>query len=180
MRRMIISSIAFVVSVSMAACGGDVSSSPISPADAASAQARAQGQRSASLPFRGSITTADQATVVGPNLLLVGTAEGTATHLGRYTATFEVVAPLGASTATGTYRFTAANGDQLIATFAGYATPVSPGVERFTEALTIVGGTGRFAAATGTFTMSKLVNIDYQSATSTGAGSFEGTIDLNR
>ena len=105
---------------------------------------------------------------------------GTATHLGRYTATYEAVAPLGQGTATGNYVFTAATGDRFTATFAGSAAPVEPGVERFTEVLTIVSGTGRFAGATGTFTMRKNVYIDIAQGSSTGSGTMEGEIDLAR
>jgi hypothetical protein len=45
--------------------------------------------------------------------------------------------------------FTAANGDELHATNVGSNTPTGPGTIRFTGITTIVGGTGRFANATG-------------------------------
>ena len=57
---------------------------------------------------------------------------------------------------------------------------MEPGVERFTEVLTIVSGTGRFAGATGTFTMRKNVYIDIAQGSSTGSGTMEGEIDLAR
>ena len=166
----------FAASVLASACGGDASSAPGSPAGAAFARAQSRE----SLPFRGTITTADRGVVVPPNLLVIGTAEGTATHLGRYTAIIEAVAPLGQSTATGSYVFTAANGDRFTATFVGSAAPAEAGGLRFTEVLTIVSGTGRFTGATGTFAMSKLVFVDAASGTSTGSGTMEGTIVLDR
>jgi hypothetical protein len=46
--------------------------------------------------------------------------------------------------------------------------------------LTIVGGTGRFAAATGTLLVIRLVVVDFQAGTSTGRGSIEGEISLNK
>ena len=72
--------------------------------------------------------------------LFANSAEGTASHLGAFTAAFD---------ATGKFVFTAANGDQLWAlpTVLG---PTSDPTVWHTEG-TIVGGTGRFAGATGTF-----------------------------
>lgn len=176
MRPSFMSSIVIAASLLGSACGGDVSTAPTSPASAS----LARGQGGKSLPFRGTIATADRSQIAPPNLLLSGTAEGTATHLGRFTATFEAVAPLGQGTATGSYVFTAANGDRVTATFIGSAAPVQPGVERFTEELTIVSGTGRFAGATGTFTMRKLVYIDYAQGSSTASGTMEGEIKFDR
>ena len=166
----------FAATVLASACGGDVSSTTASPASAS----LARGQGRESLPFRGTVTTADQGVVAPPNLLVNGTAEGTATHLGRYSATFEAVAPLGGNTATGSYVFTAANGDRFTATFSGSAEPADDGGLRFTEVLTIVSGTGRFAGATGTFTMRKIVYVDAAQGTSTGSGTMEGEIVLGR
>ena len=90
------------------------------------------------------------------------------------------VADLATPTATGTFTFTAANGDQLLVTFVGNAAnTIEPGVVSFTETLTIVGGTGRFAGAIGTFTMRRIAHIDFATGTSTSTGSFEGHITLN-
>ena len=45
---------------------------------------------------------------------------------------------------------------------------------------TIENGTGRFAGATGTFTMVTVDTIDFANGgTATGYGSFEGRINLN-
>jgi hypothetical protein len=176
MRSRIAYSMVFAASVLASACGGDASSATASPASAS----LARGLGRESLPFRGTITTADQGVVVPPNLLVNGTAEGTATHLGRYTAITEAVAPLGGNTATGSYVFTAANGDQFTATFSGSAEPAGGGGLRFTEVLTIVSGTGRFAGATGTFSMRKIVYVDAALGTSTGTGTMEGEIIFGR
>lgn len=173
MRPSFMSSMVFAATVLASACG-DASSAPPLASPSASLARGAE-----SLPFRGTIATTDRGIIAPPNLLATGTAEGTATHLGRFTATYAAVAPLGQGTATGTYVFTAANGDRFTATFVGSAAPVSPGVERFTEVLTILSGTGRFASATGTFTMRKLVSIDFAQGTSTGSGSMDGEIDLD-
>src|SRR5215207_6441140 len=109
MRSSITKCLVVSASVLASACSGDVSSAPASPASAS----LARGQGRESLPFRGTITTADRSAVAPPNLLISGTAEGTATHLGRFAATYEAVAPLGQGTATGNYVFIAANGDRF-------------------------------------------------------------------
>jgi hypothetical protein len=75
-------------------------------------------------------------------------------------------------TSTGTYEFTAPNGDTLTAGFTGQASLTAPGVLSIVETATITGGTGRFADATGNFTVERLFN----QVTGLTTGSFEGTI----
>jgi hypothetical protein len=126
------------------------------------------------------LTTVEQGVIAPPHLLVDGTAEGEATQLGRFTATFSVVADLATPTATGTFDFTAADGDHLVATFVGTdPVTVEPGVIDFTEVFTIVNGTGRFATATGTFTLRRLARVDFSTGRSTSSGSFDGNISLN-
>jgi hypothetical protein len=178
MRPITSRSIILALSVIATACSGDISSPSLSPTSASLVKANGAANGAQPVPFRGSITTADQAVIAPPFLLATGTGEGTATHLGRFTATYEATANLATSAATGTYRFTAANGDLLVATFVGSAVAIEPGLERFTEVLTIVSGTGRFAAANGTITLVRLVSINYAAGTSTATGSMEGEITL--
>jgi hypothetical protein len=111
-------------SVLAAGCSGQVTS-PTSPSSgnlstsldsASEPSVQAQGQRASELPFKGSLTAREVGVVAPPNILVDGTAEGSATHLGRYTATFTAVVTLATGTATGSYTFTAANGDMLVAT----------------------------------------------------------------
>ena len=166
------------VSVLAAACSDQASSVPTSPGNAALAPA--QSRSATQLPLRGSFTAADQSVIVPPSLLVQGTGEGMSTHLGRFTMTFSAVADLATPTATGTFTFTAANGDQLRATFVGNAAEtVEPAVVSFTETFTIVSGTGRFVGATGTFTMRRIANINFATGTSTSVGSFDGHINLS-
>jgi hypothetical protein len=174
MRPIVMRPIILAVSVLSAACGDQLSTAPTSPASAPTAQAQAQS--AVQLPFQGSVTTADQGVVVPPNLLVDGTGEGNATHLGHFTVTYSAIA--GLATATGTYTFTAANGDQLLTTFSGTAVTMGPGVFSFTEALAIVGGTGRLAGATGTFTLRRIGIVDFATGRSTSTGDFEGHITL--
>jgi hypothetical protein len=176
MRSITKGSIVFAMTMLSAACSGDISSAPLAPAGAALSQAGGK----VSLPFRGTVSSADASQVVGANLEITGTIEGTATHLGRYSATVVAVAPLGGPpTATGTYVFTTANGDHITATMDGWSAPDGFGDFIFTEVLTIVGGTGRFASATGTLTITKTVVIDFSTNSSTGSGTIEGSIELN-
>ena len=53
----------------------------------------------------------------------------------------------------GTLELVAANGDKIFATFTGLGTFINPTTASVVEIATITGGTGRFAGATGTFTI---------------------------
>ena len=128
------------------------------------------------MPFRGSFTTVTDV----PPPSAHATAEGAATHLGRFTGT--LTAEVTENTSTGTFNFTAANGDQLSGTFVGIeGVFIPPNTARITEVATIENGTGRFAGATGTFTMVRFDTIDFATGKATGTGTFEeGRINLNK
>jgi hypothetical protein len=84
------------------------------------------------------------------------TFEGTAriSHLGKSTYHLDRIftfAPPGSVTLVGTFTVVAANGDRLVGTFTGPERFTSTGPE-FTFVLTISGGGGRFADATGKIT----------------------------
>ena len=80
-------------------------------------------------------------------------------------------------TAIGTFAFTAANGDTVTGTFTGASAPTAlPDVFSIEETASITGGTGRFADATGSFVVNRLVNLP----TGLTTGSFEGTISSPR
>ena len=100
---------------------------------------------------------------------------GQVTHLGGFLidAPHRVDLATLPAQATGTFRFTAANGDTLTATFTGLGTPTaSPGVFSIVETATVAGGTGRFAGATGSFVVQRSVDLNTLFTT----GSFDGTI----
>jgi hypothetical protein len=100
-------------------------------------------------------------------------AKGHASHLGRFTLDIPHVVNRATRAATGSYEFTAANGDKVYAEFTGLATPTAtPGVLYIEETASITGGTGRFAGATGSFTVERL----FDTVAGTTSGSFEGTI----
>lgn len=170
-------SIVLGVCVLAAACGSQGLDSPTSPTSGAFGPAQTQARSGTELPFRGSLTTVTDAPP--PNAHV--TADGTATHLGRFSATLTAVVDFATSTATGTFNFTAANGDELSGTFIGIeGVFIEPGVARLTEVATIERGTGRFAGATGTFTMVRFDIIDFATGKASGYGSFEGHINLNK
>jgi hypothetical protein len=79
------------------------------------------------------------------------TAEGKATHIGRYTIGGVTVINVTSATATGTFRMVAANGDILFLTMTGYALqPFS--LKQTVAYFTVTRGTGRFEGATGSWT----------------------------
>jgi hypothetical protein len=127
----------------------------------------------AETPFKGTVTAVETSRVDPPFVSIDREGTGTATHLGRFTEHVTLQANLETEFATGTATFTAANGDTLTASVTGKATPTSPGVLSFVEVYTITGGTGRFAGATGTFTLESTLNL----ATGVSSGKFRGTID---
>jgi hypothetical protein len=158
------------------ACGRGAADSPTSPSVTGGfAQTQARGGEQ--LPFRGSLEAREADVVAPPNLLVNGTATGTAAHLGRFTAAFRATVLLANGSSTGDISFTAANGDRLNASFVGQGTPTGePNIASIVEVATIQGGTGRFAGATGLFTIRRIVD----QATGLSSGSFDGTINPGR
>jgi hypothetical protein len=125
------------------------------------------------VPFKGSLDGDVTITGVPPILSVLVDASGEATQLGEFTLTIPHTVDRTTRTATGSYHFTAANGDTLSADFTGHSTPTStPGVLSIVETATITGGTGRFAGATGSFVAERL----FDTIAGTTTGSFNGTI----
>jgi len=128
----------------------------------------------AETPFKGEVNAVETGTLVFPTLSLNRTGTGTATYLGKYTQHVVMQIDVRFRTSTGTATFTAANGDTLFTSVVGQATPTStPGVLTVVEVYTITGGTGRFADATGSFTLRSTVN----QATGVSSGTFSGAVD---
>jgi len=125
------------------------------------------------VPFKGRLEGAAVITPGTPPFLSVALeGSGNATHLGHFTVEIPHVVNTTNRTSTGTYEFTAANGDTLTASFTGQATLMAPGILSVVETARITGGTGRFADATGSFTVERVFN----QATALTTGSFEGTV----
>src|SRR5260370_3162594 len=129
------------------------------------------------VPFKGSFEGDVIVTRRPPPFLsVIVDATGNATQLGQFRLDIPLVVNRANLTAVGTYEFTAANGDTVIAEFTGIATPTDvPGVLYIEETATIIGGTGRFAGATGNFVSERL----YDRIAGTTIGSFEGTISFS-
>ena len=114
------------------------------------------------VPFRGRFTLDLSSGVVGT---------GVATHIGRFTlvalddqTNFPAI--------TGTVTITAANGDELFATHTGVFQDLGHGRAVLDFDNTITGGTGKFAGATGSFTIHSLINQNL----GTGRATLCGTI----
>ena len=100
-------------------------------------------------------------------------ARGNATHLGRFTMDYSHRVNLLTLAGIGTAIFTAANGGTLTTSVEGTATPTSsPTAFTVTETHTITGGTGRFAGASGSFTVTRSVDF----ADPFTAGSIDGEL----
>ena len=105
-----------------------------------------------------------------------GSGTGNAQHLGRFTYTFEFVVDLTTGDGIGSAEFTAANGDKFSTEVDGSAgVNAPPGFNHVVEEHTIVGGTGRFAGASGSFTLDRLISL----TTSVSVGTVDGTIILD-
>jgi hypothetical protein len=153
-------------------------------AAASSKQAGRVAQRSAAaLPFKGTVEGihVSRTPVAPPVVFDRFEADGQATHLGQFGLVIEATVDFGSRpvSGAGTYTFTSGNGDRLVADHTGTSALVQPGTVLITEHATVDPdrSTGRFAGATGTFTVERLADA----ATGVGGvtrGSFEGTITL--
>ena len=127
------------------------------------------------VPFKGRLEGTYTRTGIFPFFHLEPTVNGQATQLGQFTCYLPhdvnlLAMPPGG---TGTFEFIAANGDTVYGTFDTHATPTAmPGVIYAVEQMTISGGTGRFANASGNFITERLVDT----VNLTTVGSFEGSI----
>ncbi len=98
---------------------------------------------------------------------------GNATKLGHFTGTANFFPNVCDGSYTGTFHWIAANGDSISGPFFGQQIPTAtPGVFDNIETAIITGGTGRFAGASGMFTLGGQLNY----ITSSFVAPFEGTI----
>src|SRR5262245_46133439 len=115
----------------------------------------------------------EQRSVVLPLLHTTTIASGQATLIGKYTFTMPRGVNLVRRAGSGTFEFVAANGDTLVGTDTGQATPTeTPGVLSIEEDLIITGGTGRFEGASGAIMVHRL----YDRVANWTTGTFEGTV----
>jgi hypothetical protein len=125
------------------------------------------------VPFMGAMQGHDTDIGKTNNLatvLTVGTGIGTLLGQFSFTQTWTVDVTTGILT--GIAQWFAANGDSISTTIKGSGQIIEPGLVRIEEVHTITGGTGRFASAQGSFTLTKLAS----GVTFLTSGSYEGTI----
>jgi hypothetical protein len=127
------------------------------------------------VPFHGSLEASETDTLSFPFLTVSLSGTGQATHLGRFTTMFQLQVDVRTSTSLGFFTLIAANGDSVFGTISGHATNLGGGIASIVEAATITGGTGRFEDATGSFTITRVVD----QATGISSGSFNGAIDFH-
>ena len=173
--------------LTFAGCDGSVveptaASTPASIPDVGTVATQA-GRAAHPLPFKGSMegVHVSRTPLDPPFVFDVFELTGTATHLGRFELVIEAVANFGAGpvTGTGTSTFTAANGDKLVADNTGSSALIQPGLVLITE-LNVIDpdrSTGRFAGATGTFTVRRRADAA-TGVSGVTAGTFEGSIVL--
>jgi hypothetical protein len=130
------------------------------------------------LPFKGEsngvVTTTGFDPVAGILYTTVA-GEGHATHLGRFTVTGQVAVDVATGIPVGTWTLTAANGDMLFLAMTGHGIDPTHGFGAFT----IVGGTGRFEGASGSY--EQIITFDATPGTADVIGYtdvLEGTISL--
>lgn len=129
------------------------------------------------IPFRGSIQLVQTSYIQFPTLFVNGSGSGNGTHLGRFTVTVEAEVNLLTAAGSGFWHFIAANRDSLFTESTGQSSPTAnPDVFLVVETFIITGGTGRFAGATGSFTVERLLDR----VTGVSSGSFDGTIVLDK
>ena len=159
----------------LTACSSDAARNPLAPSGSILA-ARGSGVTAMQAKSIHGTLEAVETGVLQPGTTLIVThleGEGTASHLGRYTAVADFTVNFATASGSGRFTFTAANGDILTGTDIGQAV-VTAGIAAVTETITIMDGTGRFANATGTITLVRRV----VQATGVSSGSFDGTIYL--
>jgi hypothetical protein len=132
------------------------------------------------VPFHGAFE-GDYTVTPIPNTTtatLVVSASGTGSQVGAFELEIPHVVDFATASATGSYLMTAANGDMVIGSFTGHATPIgSDGhYAMLVEEVTITGGTGRFEGATGDFTAVRLIDR----VNLLTIGDYDGTISNRR
>ena len=154
--------------VFLAGCNGPTA--PTGASAAAGGGLAANG--AASVPFKGSFEGSQTVTPATPPLVtVVMNGEGTGTLVGRFEISLPHTVNVATASASGVATIVAADGSRIVASFTGQA-QVGP-IVTIVEQATITGGTGRFADASGSFTIRRT----YHPATGATSGTFEGTVE---
>jgi hypothetical protein len=113
------------------------------------------------VPLKGTLVGIETDQFVPTNTVDVhGTGSGNATHLGRFAVEYNITVNLATASGPARAQFIAANGDSLLVEGHGQASETNiPGIVTIVENYIIVGGTGRFAGASGAITVERVVNL---------------------
>ena len=143
------------------------------------------------MPFRGDVEGTETQDFrfnedgMPTGFAVTGSGTGEATHLEEFTATWEfpdavIDQTTGNVSGNGSRRFVAANGDILVTEGTAAGTPPDPatGIASVRETHIIIGGTGRFAGASGNFILERETEVGPDGPKHT-SGSFDGTIFLS-
>lgn len=125
------------------------------------------------VPFKGTLQSTE---IYGNSLRIMSVSangSGNATQIGQFTIRYQSEVNLLDLSAIETAQFMGTDGDSLQARGIGQVTENrTPGMFNLIEIYTITGGTGRFAGASGTVTLNRLISITTGATSST----FEGYI----
>ena len=133
--------------------------------------APAAGERH--LLLKGSLQAVETNEVNFPTLSVDATGSGKATQLGHFTTRYQVQVNLLTLSGSGAAILIAADGSSLFTESSGQATPTgTPDVVTISETHIITGGTGRFAGASGSFTLGRVLD----QSTGVTSGPIRGTI----
>ncbi len=127
------------------------------------------------LHIAGAIYTTENDVVTPPTMLVQLEGDGCATQFGRYSLLIKETVFLPTLASNGTIVIDAGCGDKLFGTTLGQGTPTDDADEvSIVEVNTITGGTGRYKGATGTITVTRLLNVPEN----TSSGAIIGTITV--
>lgn len=127
------------------------------------------------IPMRGSITATETGNFdpVGGVVRIILAGYGQATHVGRYTIALDIQLEPITATGAGTLVLTSADGSTLLASLTGVGIRLPNNIADITESAVITGGTGRFAGATGRFTIARILD----QSTGISQGTIDGFLD---
>ncbi len=127
--------------------------------------------------FNGTWEANEVSTPFGdPSIGFFSNGQGTltSTELGQLALYLTVLVDLDTLDGVGRARLIDANGDSIFTCGTGHADPVTedPPVFHITGTDTVTGGTGRYADATGSFTVDRMIDL----STGDSSGTFNGVI----
>jgi hypothetical protein len=123
------------------------------------------------LLFKGTLQSNETYSTVFPTLYVTGNGSGNATQLGAFTVSYHTGVNLLDFSEAEMAHFAGSHGDSLQAKGVGQAIEDrTPGMFNVIQIYTITDGTSRFAGASGTFTVKRLVSRTVGVASSTIEG----------